>query len=68
MSGVEHSAVRTVVSVGDYIGINERRGLGSEILIELFYGSPQCVPENTTTPATRLRRITALIMTSQQFS
>ena len=40
MSGVEHSAVCTVVSVGNYIGITERRRLGSEILIELFYGSP----------------------------
>ena len=59
MSGVEHSAICTVISVGDYMGITERRRPGSEILIELFYGSPQCVQENTTTPATRLRRITA---------
>ena len=40
MSGVEHSAICTVVSVGGYMGITERRRPGSEILIELFYGSP----------------------------
>lgn len=40
MSGVEHSGVCTVVRVGDYMEVNERRRPGSEILIELFYGSP----------------------------
>ena len=40
MSGVEHSGVCTVARVGDYMGVVERRRLGSEILIQLFYGSP----------------------------
>ncbi len=40
MSGVEHSGVCTVVRVGNYMGVNERRRPRSEILIELFYGSP----------------------------
>ena len=40
MSGVEHSGIYTVVRVRNYMRVVERRRPGSEISIELFYGSP----------------------------